>query len=518
MRPRPSPLLVLLACVSACARPYLPLRADAPAYPPVPDSVVHATSTFAGRGDVPLFAQAWRPAAGDVRGVLVIMHGLRDHGDHYAVFAATLCARGYAVYAFDLRGHGRSAGRRVSVDSFDDYVADLDAYLERVRAAEPGKPLFVYGHSMGGAIVARWAELQELGAQPAGIVLSAPALRIDLPPIAAAGILLAATLTPNAGGLAPDNDGFSSDPAVTADMDRDPLIYQPAGPVGTARQLVDGIELFWAHVDRLRAPLLLLHGTADKLTAPAGSREIYTRARSRDKTLRLYPGLYHDLVHEPKRDQVIADVLVWLDAHTGGPPAEFPAPDLTTPLPGEGNPPSLALALEGQYLRRHDDENEVGAALRTRVLFSDGGYALGLDASAGAAGGDFVYRAVAYPLGFAFLPRKLLLGDQVSISAGGGVSDAGGGLAGEADVSADWASQYRWVRMLAWLRYTRIFGDDTRKDEWHLGLAFRLGRNHRYWSTTNAGTGPYLGYVQTRHDDNQWDYGLVLGLDLWGGH
>src|SRR5262249_42702846 len=158
--------------------------------------------------DVPRFARSWRPATGTPRAALIIMHGLRDHGDRYTGFATELARRGYAVYAFDLRGHGRSAGRRVTIDSFDDYIADFDRFAADVRAREPGRPLFVFGHSMGGAIVLLWAESHP---DVAGVITSAPAIRIDTLPFAAAATGVTATLTPNFGALAPDNKGFSSD-------------------------------------------------------------------------------------------------------------------------------------------------------------------------------------------------------------------------------------------------------------------------------------------------------------------
>jgi alpha-beta hydrolase superfamily lysophospholipase len=466
-------------------------------------------------GGVELYAQSWRPAQGEVRGVLVVQHGLRDHGDHYAPMAARLVARGYAVYAMDLPGHGRSSGRRVTVGAFDDYVQDFDRIEKAAREKEAGKPIFVFGHSMGGAIVALWAEAHS--GEVAGVILSAPALRIDLPPLAAAGIMLAGTLTPNVGGLAPNNDNFSSDPAVTADMGRDPLIFQPAGPVGTAKELVGGIEKFWAHVDELRAPLLLLlHGTGDKLTAPAGSREIYARAGATDKTLRLYPGLFHDLVHEPKGggEQVVDDIVAWMDAHTGGPATTFPAPDLTQRLNGEGSQPSASVALELDGRRASaagTTSTWVGGGLSARFLF--GGrvaWPVGLDAEI-LGGTRLSYRASVVPLGVAIVRPS---GNVIVLGAGAGVADAGGGASFEMSGSADGELQLGPVRGLGWARLAWLASDDVRV--WHFGAAIRLGRNHLLWSTTNAGTGPSLGATLDRAGGVN-TYGVVLGLHLWGG-
>jgi alpha-beta hydrolase superfamily lysophospholipase len=507
---------------AACAKPYLPARVEAPPLPPAPAGVAHTTWTFAGDGGVTLFARAWRPAEGEPRGVLVVMHGLRDHGGRYAGVAERATRRGYAVYAFDLRGHGRSAGRRVTIDGFDQYVADLDTFVTAVRGKEPGRPVFVLGHSMGGAIVTLWAVTRQ--PDVAGVITSAPALRLDLPPVAAAGTLLSATLVPNLGALAPTNDDFSTDPAVEAEMGKDPLIYQPGGPVATAAGLVGAIERIWAGVDRLTVPLLLLHGTADKLTAPAGSRELYQRAASTDKTLRLYDGLAHDLVHEPGQEQVVGDVLAWMDAHTGGPATAFAEPDLTRPLRGDGRKPSASVALEAGYRRGEGDTggHAGGGGLRARALLGRRlAWPLALEAEAW--GGDaFSWRVDAYPVGLALVRPG---GHTLSLAAGGGLSDAGAGGTGfDVSLAVDAEVQLGPARLLAWGRVAWIFDEDVRRDgsdaplgdELRLGVAVRLGRNHRLWSTVNAGTGPYLG-VTLDQELGGTVLGVVLGLHLWGG-
>jgi alpha-beta hydrolase superfamily lysophospholipase len=508
-------VVLLVATLSAaCAKPYLDVRKDAPPFPPTPDGVTHQVETFAGVDGIELFAQSWRPAAGEPRGVLVVQHGLRDAGDHYAPFAAALVARGYAVYAMDLPGHARSAGRRVTVGAFDDYVVDLEKFVASVAAREPGKPLFLFGHSMGGAIVIRYAERHP---ELVGLITSAPAIRIDLPPFGAAALLVAGTLMPNFGQLAPTNDDFSTDPAVEADMARDPLIFQPGGPAATGKELVGGIEQVWANVNHLTMPMLLLHGTGDHLTAPAGSRELFERAASKDKTLRLYPNLAHDLVHEPG-GLVVPDVIAWLDAHTGGAAPSFAATDLTQKLRGDGAKPTISLALEGDYARG-GGENFGGGALRARVLL--GGtvaFALGLDASA-AGGGAGLYRAVLSPIGLGIQGA----GDTLSVGFGAGVSNAPGLGAGfEAALAVDGELQLGAVRLLGWGRFSWIPGNETRRlgagvsDELHAGLAIRLGANHRYWSTANAGAGPYLGATIDRELDTTF-VGVALGLHMWGG-
>ncbi|HEV7559650.1 MAG TPA: alpha/beta hydrolase, partial [Kofleriaceae bacterium] len=302
--------LAAAVVLAACAHtPDLPLRPDPS--PPAGST----TDVFVARDGTQLLSRTWPNP--DAKAVVVIEHGLKDHSDRYAVFAARLVAAGYAVYAYDLRGHGRSAGPRVAPDSWFDYVDDLDRFVTLVETKQPGKPLFVFGHSMGGAIAALVAERH----RPiiAGLILAGPALAVDAPPILVAATTMAGALTPDTPALVLDNHEFSSDPANAVAMDHDPLISQPPGPAKTVAGLVDGIHEIWSGVDQLTMPLLALHGSADKLTAPSGSRMLVRAAASADKTLHIYDGLFHDLLHEPKHVEVEDDILAWLGAHTGGP-------------------------------------------------------------------------------------------------------------------------------------------------------------------------------------------------------
>ncbi len=301
--------LSLALLLSAGCRPaYFPVRPVAAT--PV-EGVTHAAGTFQGRGGVELFEQSWRPAEGSPRAVLVAMHGLKDHSTRYGEFAQRLVARGFAVHAFDMRGHGRSSGHRASLDSFDDLTGDLAIFMDRVRAREPGRPVFLLGHSVGGAIVT----LYTLQRRPAlaGLIVLAPALRVDRSPLEAAATPLAAGLLPNFPVVNTPDEDFCRDPAVVREMANDPLVYHPVGPARTAAALVDAIGRIWERADELDVPLLGLHGTADLLTDPRGTAELVRRAHTRDRTLLLYRGLVHDLIHEPERDQVMSDIERWLD-------------------------------------------------------------------------------------------------------------------------------------------------------------------------------------------------------------
>jgi len=303
-----------------------------------PADVEHKDGTFEGVHGTRLYEQSWRPRA-EPKAVVVIVHGLKDHSTRYKAFAERLAEQGFAVHAFDLRGHGRSEGVRVWVDAFDDYLGDLDMFVHRSQQAENGKPVLLFGHSMGGAIVA----LYTLTRKPkvAGIVLSGAALATD---VSAGGPRFVAALAPAAGVFQLDLKQFSRDPAVVTAGLSDPLVYQGAASARTAVELLGAIGQIQERMGELSVPVLAMHGEADKVTPPDGSKQLIERAQSKDKTLKLYPNLVHDLLHEPEKDQVIADVVKWMNDHVPG----GAAPAVTPPAGGPVNPPAPVRPPEGQ--------------------------------------------------------------------------------------------------------------------------------------------------------------------------
>jgi len=310
-------VVALAAFAAGCGSTYLPVR-TAGVLGAARPGVEHGEATFDGARGIHLYEQWWRPRAAPPRAAVVIVHGLKDHGSRYDELATRLCARGFAVYAFDLRGHAHSEGERVWIESFDDYLDDLDIYLRRVAAREPQRPVFLFGHSMGGAIATLYTITHKppAGPQLRGLITHAAALKVDASGVTVFGMRVVAATTPHAGIFQLDLEQFSRDPDVVGRAKTDPLVYQPSAPARTARELVGAIRRIDEHMEDVTLPLLALHGTADRVTPPAGSEELYRRARSGDKTLKLYPGLYHDLVHEPEKETVIADIIAWLEART----------------------------------------------------------------------------------------------------------------------------------------------------------------------------------------------------------
>ncbi len=278
----------------------------------------HEQDAFETFDGLRLFENRWTPDD-DPAAVLVVVHGFTEHGGRYAQAAAGLNRRGYAVAAMDLRGHGRSQGARAFVQSFDQYVDDLDTQLARIREHWPGKPLFLFGHSMGATIVIRQAMTREETIERAdvrGIVLSAPALQVadGLFPILRRVVGVVARVFPRLRIVRLGSSKISHDPQVVADFQNDPLVFHDRFPLRTGAELLGALEKIQKNPQALRLPFFLLQGTDDKIVCPRACRWLISRAKSQDKELRLYEGFYHDLLHEIDREEVLEDIIGWLDA------------------------------------------------------------------------------------------------------------------------------------------------------------------------------------------------------------
>jgi len=269
-----------------------------------------------GCKDVQLHGQAWLPDR-EPTAVLVISHGLAEHCGRYAQLAERLVVeRGYAVYALDHRGHGRSGGERANIGRFQYVVSDLGTFVGRAQRQHPDAPAFLLGHSMGGAIALACVVRNPGGLK--GLVLSAPALASGqaVSPAKAWLVRLLSRVAPNTGALTLPADAISRDRAVVRAYESDPLVFRGAIPARTLVELLDAMAGFADAVPKLRVPVLVQHGTADSLVPLAAVKPLYDRLGSpKLRTVRLYEGLYHEAYNEPERDRVIADLVAWLDSH-----------------------------------------------------------------------------------------------------------------------------------------------------------------------------------------------------------
>jgi alpha-beta hydrolase superfamily lysophospholipase len=198
------------------------------------------------------------------------------------------------------------------VNKFADWTKDLATFIDIVKAREPGLPVFLLGHSAGGVIACVYTlEHQD---EIAGLICEDFAYQVPGPEVALAILKGVSHLAPHAHVLKLKNKDFSRDPAVVAALNADPLIANESQPSETVAELVRADELLEKSMQQITLPLLILHGTADKVTKPSGSKEFYERAGSSDKTLKLYEGHFHDLLADVGKQQVMADIQDWIDA------------------------------------------------------------------------------------------------------------------------------------------------------------------------------------------------------------
>ncbi len=256
----------------------------------------------------------WR-AGHSTKAVVLLAHGLGEHSGRYEAFAEHCNARDIAVVAPDHRGHGQSPGERVFVRDFDDYLSGMRECRAVVAADYPQLPCFLFGHSMGGLIAARL--LLQDQRQYAGALLSGPAFAVTEPPPAPIMWLgrLLARVAPKAGMLALDASGVSRDPEVVAAYRDDPLVHHGKVTAGLGVALLDAMAKTLPRASSITLPIIVMHGGADTLAAAAGSEQFFKGLGSADKTLRLLPGLYHEILNEPEGDSIALDYIQWLEDH-----------------------------------------------------------------------------------------------------------------------------------------------------------------------------------------------------------
>lgn len=274
-------------------------------------SVPVKEDSFSGVGGLRIFTRSWQPA-GPARAVVVIVHGFNSHSGHYLWAGEQFAANGLAAYALDLRGRGRSEGDRFHVDTFDEYLDDVDRLVEQARAEHPGLPVFLLGHSAGGVIACVYTLDHQ--AKLSGLICESFAHELPAPGIALAVIKGLSHILPNAHVLKLDNAHFSRDPQVVEALNSDPFVKDEVQPTETVAAMLRGDERLKQGFARITLPVLILHGTEDKVTKPSGSQHFYEQSGSTDKTLKLYEGHFHDLLNDLDKERVLADIQQWLEA------------------------------------------------------------------------------------------------------------------------------------------------------------------------------------------------------------
>ena len=258
----------------------------------------HQEGNFKGCKDFNIYYQSWLPE-GNAKAILLISHGFAEHSGRYGNIVNHFVPKGYAVYALDHRGHGRSDGARVQVDHFTDYITDLKTFFDIVHKENPDKKIFLVGHSMGSGIslvyVLRYQH------ELAGLITSGGGIsKLGEPPI-----------PPRPANQPLDTSSLSRDPAVIQAYINDPLVYR--GPVPQNSALANMSSTIQDEVSQIKLPVLIMAG--DGGTDGARSQVLYELIGSKDKTIKRYKGLLHEIFNEPEHPMVLADMEKWLQNH-----------------------------------------------------------------------------------------------------------------------------------------------------------------------------------------------------------
>lgn len=271
----------------------------------------YCQGTFPGAGGLALYYQAWKPMGRPRRAVLVNLHGLGDHSGLYPTLTHHFPVRGIAIYAFDMRGNGRSPGQRAYVRNWEEYREDLDAFVARVRAWERDAPIFLLGNSLGGLVVLDYA--LEHPEQLQGVIAAAPPLgKLSVPPLLMALGRAMSRIWPRFSlNVGMDLSGLARDPAVIETVLSDPLFHRR----GTARlstEVVAAIDRVQSNAARMTVPLLILHGSDDRMVPPEGSRTFFSKLQNPHQ-YREFAGAYHGLLADIGYEQVLNEVTQWME-------------------------------------------------------------------------------------------------------------------------------------------------------------------------------------------------------------
>jgi alpha-beta hydrolase superfamily lysophospholipase len=274
----------------------------------------HQEGHFEGVRNTQIYYQAWLPD-GEPKAAVLIVHGLAEHSGRYANVVEHMVPLGYALYALDHVGHGRSEGQRAYVDRFDEYISTLHLFVGMVRGWLSAAPLFMLGHSMGSLICINY--VLDHPADLAGVVLSGTSVQMpdSITPLTLVFAKALSALVPRMGLQALESTHISRDPDVVQAYVNDPLVYTGAIPARTGVEMLNAQQRAMAEASKIALPILMVHGSEDRLTPLAGARAFYEALGSEDKTFREYAELFHEVCNEPECGMVLSDIAAWLNAH-----------------------------------------------------------------------------------------------------------------------------------------------------------------------------------------------------------
>ena len=274
----------------------------------------HIEGKFNSVRNTSIFYQAWLPE-GNVKAVLLIVHGVGEYSGRYSNVVNHFVPLGYAVYGWDHIGHGKSDGKREFIKCFEDFTEPLATYYKMVANWHPKVPVFIYGHSLGALILPFY--LLDHQADFKGAVISAPPTKIpyNISPLTITLGKILSTIAPRAGIVGLDTSGLSHDQEVVNAYVNDPLVFHGKITACISAGMLRAMSRVNEEAGKISIPLFILQGSADRIVDPAGAQLLYDKVGSKDKTLRLYEGLYHEVHNEPERLLMFKDLDTWLKAH-----------------------------------------------------------------------------------------------------------------------------------------------------------------------------------------------------------
>ena len=272
--------------------------------------MAYKSLSISNQENINLFIHHWPVAVKKAQ--LFIVHGYAEHGYRYDHVAKALNEAQIEVFSYDQLGHGRSGGLQAYVPSFEGLVDDVNTIIHEYK--DDMVPSFLFGHSMGGLVAVKYCLERNESSYLSGLITSGAALKIDkdLSP-------LLQKLAPILGKILPklkteplDKATLTRSEEVLDKYMKDPLVYTSGTRARTGAEVLGAIKKIQSKFEQLTLPYLGMHGTGEKLADPEGTKELYDRAQTDDKTLKLYEGLYHELVNEPEQKEVIKDMLQWM--------------------------------------------------------------------------------------------------------------------------------------------------------------------------------------------------------------